>query len=311
MLANLARGAMRRKHADLVEALTGNFTDHHGFMVRVLIRAIRDASARIATLEEEIKQQITPFHRQVELLITIPGISTTVAHVMIAEMGADMSRFPIAVHLAAWAGLAPGNRESAGKRKRAPTRHGNVWLKAGLGVAALAVGRTKSTYLAAQHHRLRPRRGEKRTIVAVAHSMLVSAYHMLANDVPYQDLGPDYFTRRLGEERHRRRLLAQLGALGYDVTLPEGDFQESHFGASLEDHGPNVVLYRGGPQTARRAGSLRGHDHSRQSSSRPKSLRRPLGTVHHEGRRVSRHPAAETRPDQARPASTMLVTCRT
>ncbi|MGW1167147.1 hypothetical protein [Streptomyces sp. NPDC002550] len=94
-----------------------------------------------------------------------------------------------------------------------------MWLKAGLGIAALAVGRTKGTYLAAQYHRLRPRRGEKRTIVAVAHSMLVSAYHMLANDVPYQDLGPDYFTRRLGEERHRRRLLAQLGALGYDVTL--------------------------------------------------------------------------------------------
>ncbi|MFF4312674.1 hypothetical protein [Streptomyces sp. NPDC001507] len=93
-----------------------------------------------------------------------------------------------------------------------------MWLKAGLGIAALAVGRTKGTYLAAQYHRLRPRRGEKRTIVAVAHSMLVSAYHMLANDVPYQDLGPDYITR-LGEERHRRRLLAQLGALGYDVTL--------------------------------------------------------------------------------------------
>lgn len=219
VLAAMARGTMRRKHGELVEALTGNFTDHHGFMVRVLIRAIRDASTRIALLEEEIKRQIAPFRRQVELLITIPGISTTVAHVMVAEMGVDMNRFPTAGHLAAWSGLAPGNRESAGKRKRAPTRHGNVWLKGGLGVAALAIGRTKGTYLAAQYHRLRPRRGEKRTIVAVAHSMLVSGYHMLANDVPYQDLGPDYFTRRLGEERHRRRLVAQLDALGYDVAL--------------------------------------------------------------------------------------------
>ncbi|MGY5057771.1 hypothetical protein ACWDFR_27475 [Streptomyces sp. 900105755] len=118
-----------------------------------------------------------------------------------------------------------------------------MWLKAGLGIAALAVGRTKGTYLAAQYHRLRPRRGEKRTIVAVAHSMLVSTYHMLANDVPYQDLGPDYITRRLGEERHRRRLLAQLGTLGYDVTL-ERRQRLSHFGASLEDHGANVVLTR-------------------------------------------------------------------
>nr|WP_316745829.1 transposase [Streptomyces sp. MK7] len=123
VLANLARGAMRRKHTDLVEALTGNFTDHHGFMVRVLIHAIRDASARIATLEEEIKRQITPFHRQVELLITSPGISTTVAHVMIAEMGADMSRFPTAVHLtawAAWAGLAPPYGAMITRAKAAP-----------------------------------------------------------------------------------------------------------------------------------------------------------------------------------------------
>ncbi|MGW0828743.1 transposase [Streptomyces sp. NPDC002845] len=114
---------MRRKHGELAEALTGNFTDHYGFMVRVLIRAIRDASARIALLEEEIKRQIAPFRRQVEQLITIPGISTTVAHVVIAEMGVASPP------LAAWSGLAPGNHESAGKRKRAPTRHGNVWLK--------------------------------------------------------------------------------------------------------------------------------------------------------------------------------------
>ncbi|WP_445517368.1 transposase [Streptomyces sp. NEAU-174] len=152
---------------------------------------------------------------------------------MIAEMGADISRFPSAGHLAAWAGLAPGNRESAGKRKRAPTRHGNVWLKGGLGVAALAIGRTKGTYLAAQYHRLRPRRGEKRTIVAVAHSMLVSAYHMLTTDVPYQDLGPDHFTRRLGVKNATADVTSPNStpsattSLWNDDRPPEGDFQES------------------------------------------------------------------------------------
>jgi transposase len=219
VLAALAHGVLRRKRAELLEALEGNFTDHHGFGVQMMVQAIRDANARIAALEAEITRQIEPFVHQVELLVTIPGISTTVAHVMIAEVGVDLSRFPTAGHLAAWSGLAPGNRESAGKRKRAPTRHGNVWLKGALGVAALSISRSKGNYLAAQYRRLRSRRGEKRALVAVAHSVLVAAYHMLSHDVPYQDLGADHFSRRLGEERQRRRLVAQLDALGYHVTL--------------------------------------------------------------------------------------------
>ncbi|MEU3373521.1 IS110 family transposase [Streptomyces sp. NPDC006660] len=219
VLAGMARGAMRRKHDALVEALQGNFTDHHGFMVTVLLRAIHDADARVALLEQEIERQVAPFRRQVQLLATIPGISTTVAHVMIAEIGVDMSRFPTAGHLAAWAGLAPGNRESAGKHKRAPTRHGDVWLKGALGIAALNIGHRKGGYISARYQRLRTRRGEKRAAVAIAHTMLVAAHHMLAHDEPYHDLGADHATRRLSEECRRRRLITQLDALGYDVEL--------------------------------------------------------------------------------------------
>ncbi|MGI5515081.1 IS110 family transposase [Streptomyces sp. CA-106131] len=218
-LADLAVGQLRKKHSELVQVLTGNFNEHHGFMVQILIRAIRDASARIALLEEEIARQIAPFRRQVELLITIPGISTLAAYSIIAEIGVDMSRFPGAEHLAAWSGLAPGNRESAGKRKYAPTRHGDVWLKGTLGMAALCNSRLKGTYLCAQFHHIRARRGDKRAIVAVAHSMIVSIYHMLSTDTPYQDLGPDHFSNRVSHETRRRRLLTQLDALGYEVTL--------------------------------------------------------------------------------------------
>lgn len=185
----------------------------------MLLRAIHDADARVALLEAEIERQVAQFRRQVQLLATIPGISTTVASVMIAEIGVDMSRFPTAGHLAAWAGLAPGNRESSGKHKRAPTRHGNVWLKGALGIAALNIGHRKGGYISARYQRLRIRRGEKRAAVAIAHTMLVAAYHMLAHDEPYHDLGPDHATRRLSEKSRRRRLVTQLDALGYDVEL--------------------------------------------------------------------------------------------
>ncbi|MGW6919145.1 transposase [Kitasatospora sp. NPDC054939] len=147
------------------------------------------------------------------------GISATLAQVIIAEIGVDMSRFATAGHLASWAGMCPGNKESAGKRLSGRTRHGDTWLKTALFMAGTTAARGKSTYLGAQYRRLVRHRGSKRAIVAVGHSILVSAWHILHGHVPYQDLGADHFTTRLGKDRHARRLIAQLAALGLDVTV--------------------------------------------------------------------------------------------
>lgn len=164
-----------------------------------------------------------PFRRQIDLLVTIPGLGLLAAQVVLAEIGPDMTRFPTAGHLASWAGMCPGNHESAGKHRRGTTRPGDTWLKGVLGTAALSVSRTKGTYLAARYRRLIAHLGRNRTMVAIGHSILVAAWHMLINDVPYQDLGPEHFTERLGKEQHTRRLVSQLAALGYDVDLRPKD----------------------------------------------------------------------------------------
>jgi transposase len=153
-----------------------------------------------------------------DLLQTIPGVGPKVAQVILAETGGDMSRFPSAAHLAAWAGLAPGLHESAGRRTPVGVRHGNKWLTAMLVEAAGSVGRSKDNYLSAQHARLMARRGRSRAQVAVAHSILVSAYYMLSRDEPYRDLGPDWLRRR-DDDAHARRLVAQLERLGHTVVL--------------------------------------------------------------------------------------------
>ncbi|WP_331719030.1 IS110 family transposase (plasmid) [Streptomyces sp. NBC_00289] len=219
VLAALALGRMRGKVPLLTHALANSFTGHHAFMAAAMLRAIDEADARITQLSQEINRQLQPLQQQVELLITIPGVSLTIAQVIIAETGVDMGRFATAGHLASWAGICPGNNESAGKRLSGRTRHGDTWLKTALYMAGSSAARAKGTYLGAQFRRLVPHRGVKRATVAVGHSILVAAWHILHDLVPYQDLGADHFTNRLSKERQTRRLLAQLTALGLDVTV--------------------------------------------------------------------------------------------
>jgi transposase len=219
VLADLAKTRMRRKIPALTEALTGHFDDGHAQLARSMLHRLDLVEEALAELDAVLARACRPWAHQLELLQTIPGVGEKVAQVILAETGGDMSRFPSAAHLAAWAGLAPGMHESAGKRQRPEQQHGNKWLTAMLVEAAGSVGRMKgANYLAAQHARLTSRRGMARAQVAVAHSMLVSAYFMLKNDEPYRDLGPDWLSRR-NDEAHARRLVAQLERLGHTVIL--------------------------------------------------------------------------------------------
>src|SRR3954462_14490880 len=217
-LAQLARGKMRRKIPALTEALTGNFTAEHARLARSMLHRLEGIRADLDELDAVLAEACRPWAHQLELLQTIPGVGPKVAQVILAETGADMSRFPSAAHLAAWAGLAPGVHESAGRRTPVGARHGNKWLTAMLVEAAGSVGRSKDKYLSAQHARLMARRGRSRAQVAVAHSILVSAYYMLSRDEPYRDLGPDWLRRR-DDEAHARRLVSQLERLGHTVVL--------------------------------------------------------------------------------------------
>ena len=219
VLAKLARARMRAKIPHLVQALTGNFGEHHAFLCRLHLQRIDQLTAAIAELSARIEEQMRPFARQLERLATIPGVGQSVAEVIVAETGADMSRFPSAAHLASWAGVCPGHHESAGKRRSGKTRHGNRWLVGALGIAAMAAARTKdTTYLGARYHRLALRLGKKKAIVAVEHSILIVVWHMLTNDVDYADLGGDYFTR-LDPQLAMRRIVRQANALGFTVRF--------------------------------------------------------------------------------------------
>lgn len=219
VLADLAKGKMRRKIPDLAQALTGHFDDHHAQLAKSILHRLDLVEQAQAELEQVISAACQPWAHQIDLLQTIPGVGETVAQVIVAETGADMSRFPSAAHLASWAGLAPAVYESAGRHRPAGTRHGNKWLCAMLVEAAGSVGRMHGkNYLAAQHARLTKRRGMGRAQVAVAHSILVAAYHMLKRDEPYQDLGADWLARR-NDEAHARRLVAQLERLGHHVVI--------------------------------------------------------------------------------------------
>jgi transposase len=218
-LAEMARGRMRRKIPDLAQALTGHFDTHHAQLARSILRRLRLVEQALTELDAVIAEACRPWQHELELLQTIPGVGQTVAQVIVAETGADMSRFPTAAHLAAWAGLAPAMHESAGKKTPAGKRHGNKWLTAMLVEAAGSVGRMKGkNHLSARHAQLTRRRGRGRAQVAVAHSILVSAYWMLKRDEPYHDLGADWHSRR-NNEAHTRRLIAQLERLGHTVRL--------------------------------------------------------------------------------------------
>ena len=218
-IADLAKGRMRVKIPDLAQAVTGHFTEHHAAMAKAILRRLELVEAAIKETDGLIVAACKPWQHQIDLLQTIPGVGVKVAQVIVAETGADMSRFPSAGHLAAWAGLAPAVNESAGRHSPAGTRNGNKWLGAMLVEAAGSVGRMHGkNYLAEQHTRLSARRGAMRAHVAVAHSILVSAYYMLKRDQPYRDLGADWYVRR-NNEAHTRRLVRQLEKLGHTVTL--------------------------------------------------------------------------------------------
>jgi transposase len=218
-LAEMARGRMRQKIPDLAQALTGTFDAHHAQLAKSILRRLDLVERALAELDGVIVQACRPWQHQIELLQTIPGVGEKVAQVIVAETGADMSRFPTAAHLAGWVGLVPAMNESAGKQTPSGKRHGNKWLTAMLVEAAGSVGRMGGkNYLSAKHARLTRRRGMGRAQVAVAHSILVAAYYMLLRDEPYQDLGPDWHERR-NREAHTRRLVAQLEHLGHTVVL--------------------------------------------------------------------------------------------
>jgi transposase len=221
-LADLARGKLRAKIPQLRDALTGRFSDHHALVVGELLAHLdylEDAAGRLSVAVEEL---VAPFADQVGLLRTIPGVDRRTAEVLLAEIGPDMGRFPTAGHLASWAGMCPGNNESAGKHYSGRTRNGSKWLRDALVESAQAAARSKNNDLAAHYARLKGRRGHKRAIIAVGHSILVVAYHMLTRHQPYHDLGADYYLRR-DEQAHARRLVRQLEHLGYDVTLNRED----------------------------------------------------------------------------------------
>lgn len=219
VLAEMALGRLRKKIPELEDALAGRFNEHHALIASAMLARIDQIDATIDTLTGRVEELLGPYEAAVALLVTIPGVSHRTAQVILAEIGADMSRFPSAGHLASWAGMCPGNNESAGKRKPGTTRKGSKWLRKALIEAGQAAGRTKNTYLAAQHAQIRGRRGPQRATVAVGHSILVIAWHLLTTGEPYQDLGNDYFDKRRNNTARQRRLVTQLEALGHKVTL--------------------------------------------------------------------------------------------
>jgi transposase len=203
--------------------LTGYFHEHHAFLCRTMLARIDAVNAVIDVVTGEIDREIEPLKDVVDRLGTIPGVKVRVAQAIIAEVGTDMDRFPTAGHLASWAGLCPGNNESAGKHFSGRTRKGDRWLRGALGEAAAAASGANNTYLQAQFRRLAGRRGKKRALVAVAHSIIIAAWYMIKNKVDYQDLGPLHFLQRVHPARQANRLVTQLQQLGYQVRLsPQG-----------------------------------------------------------------------------------------
>lgn len=218
-MAELARRRLRQKLPELREALTGKVTDHHRFMLKMLLEQVEHLEGQVGAFDGRIEEGLRPFEREAtQRLDTIPGVDVRAAQNLVAEIGTDMSRFPTAGHLGAWAGLCPGNHRSAGKRKRGRILEGNRWLKGTLTQTAWAATRTKGTYLSAQYRRLAGRRGKKRAVIAVGHSQLVSAYHMIAQKVDYHDLGAAHFDT-LERDRRAKHFVKRLEAMGYHVTL--------------------------------------------------------------------------------------------
>lgn len=217
-MAELAKGRLREKREKLTKALEGRVKAHHRFLLTELLCQIDNLEETIAHFDQEIAEYCRPFEEAVVLLDTIPGVARTTAEAIVAEIGTDMSRFPSADNLASWAGVAPGNHESAGKRKSGRTRQGNQALTAALNQAAHAAAHMKNTYLSAQYHRLAARRGKKKAIMALMHSMLIMAYHIIQRKEPYRELGGNYFDQRRPQAT-AQHLAKRLQKLGFQVSL--------------------------------------------------------------------------------------------
>ena len=220
VLADLAKGKLRKKRDQLERALVGHLAPHHRFLLTELLAQIDGLDETIARFDAEIARRCAADDREalIELLDTIPGIGRAMAELLIAEIGVDMRRFPTPGHLAAWAGVAPGNNESGGRPRAARTRQGNAWLKTALVQAAHGAARMKGTALAAKYQRVAARRGAKRAIMAVAHRLLIIAYHVIARREPYRELGADYLERRRSPATVDR-LVHRLRQLGVEVTV--------------------------------------------------------------------------------------------
>ncbi len=218
VLSEFAMGKLRRKLPELRRALEGRILPHHLILIEQILAHVEFLEASIERLGQEIEQRLAPFAEEVRLLQTIPGVSEAAAATIIAEIGTDMSRFSSDKHLASWAGVCPGNHESAGKRLSGKPTGGDTWLKGVLGEVAWAVAHTRDNYLSTQYHRIARRRGKLKAVVAVCHSVLVIVYHVLKDRQPYRDLGADYFDK-LDTERIQRHHVNRLKALGYEVEL--------------------------------------------------------------------------------------------
>ena len=222
VMADMAIGRMRPKIGDLRLALEGRFNEHHALMLGMHLSHVDHLTAAIERMDAEVARLTVPFTEQIRRLCTVPGIGRRTAEVVIAEIGVDMSRFPTAAHLASWVGLCPGNHESGGKRRSGKARKGNALLRTALCEAAWSAARTRNTYLAAQFRRFARRfgkNGQSKAAFAVAHTLIVSIWHMLAQSVDYAELGADHFDRRIDIASHTHRLVRQLELLGHRVTL--------------------------------------------------------------------------------------------
>jgi transposase len=217
-LASLANRRVKASQEELREALRGRVTKHHRFLLRLHLNQIDALAAAMATIDAQLEESLEPFRTAVELITSIPGIESLSAHVIVSEIGIDMSRFPSSAHLISWSCLCPRNDESAGKRRSNRARKGATWLKTTLVQCAWAAVKKKDSYLQAQFHRIKARRGPKKAIMAVAASILTAIYHMLKDGTMYQDLGRNYFDRR-STDQQKKRLIKRLADLGYAVEL--------------------------------------------------------------------------------------------
>ena len=219
-MANLARQKLRAKIPQLTEALSGNVSDHHRFMLKTFLTQLQQLEQQIESFDRRIEAVMTPLeHEAVERIDEIPGFDIRSAEVVVAEIGIDMSRFPTAAHLSSWAGMSPGNNESAGKRRTGRTNDGDKWLKRTLNQTAWAGSRKKGSYFGALFRRLTRRRGGKRAATAVGHSQLCVIYHMLKNGTRFEDLGAGYLENPINVDHQKAKMVSRLEAMGYKVTL--------------------------------------------------------------------------------------------